>query len=523
MRPLAGLMAVLTWAGCGGGPGTPTPAPEITQEIPASSPPRSGPTIRDPRARWQPPPDPSHGNRDPVLTPLRNPPRPPPAGARDVILITVDTWRADRLALYGSPRPTSDWLSRFAARALVVERASSVAPWTWPSMVSIATSVEPRSHGVRSINSVLCENAETLAELFWRGGWHTGLIAANNYMEREGNGYRQGFEFYYGRGMEVADRVLEYAGYFLDGIDEGQPFFLHLHFYEPHCPFDPPAQDLGQATSVPGGPRGVDEAQLPPIGPALTDAVLCHVVPPIDLTQTNAQKNAAPRSQVRQYYYDAYDGELVEMDRRLADLEALLRARGRWDNAAVLLTGDHGEEFAEHGRVGHGNAVFREATWVPLLYRPPITEAPPTTVRTDQAISLLDVAPTLAVAAGLTPPASWSGQPLQPLLTGSTTPRPVIVQTDFETVARGVEWNGHHLVLPGAGLPALLFDTQKDPMDRHDLLAGKPNEVAQDLLDLLRKEEERSAAAPICPGVPLPEPSWSDAFGPPLLVPAAAP
>ena len=166
---------------------------------------------------WQPR---FHPTREQVVTGLAPPKRSLKGDTPNIILITVDTWRADRLHLYGAQRSTSPWLDAFAADSLVFDRAIAPSSWTWPTMASVATGLYPGRHGIQTPEGSLCAEATTLAEALHSAGWRTGFVGSNQYFEPKDSGYRQGFEFFWAAGSEAAARVLEYTGYFLDGAAE---------------------------------------------------------------------------------------------------------------------------------------------------------------------------------------------------------------------------------------------------------------------------------------------------------------
>jgi arylsulfatase A-like enzyme len=372
-------------------------------------------------------------------------------------------------------------------------------------MASVAAGVPPGMHGAVQAEYSLCDAAETLAERFHAAGWTTGFAGSNTYLEPPDAGYAQGFEFYWARGSETAERVLDYARLFLDGAGKS-PIFLHVHFFDPHCPYTPSAGAAAAVTARNFGPTGGPlSAHLPPIGPAVDDSRLCHVVPPIDFALPEKEQIARPRSGQRQDYLDAYDGELRDVDGAIATLAGILEERGRWDGAWIALTGDHGEEFAEHGRLGHGRHLYRESTWVPLLLRPPRDEAAPPVARVQVPVSLVDLTPTLAIAAGLSPSPSWTGRDL---LGASGGPPPgeaeglagaIFAETNDEGRQRLLEWDGHRLVLDGSGSEAKeqLFDARADPMDLRDLLhesGGPPGAALLDKASRMRAELDRLEA-----------------------------
>ncbi|MCP4867447.1 MAG: sulfatase [Proteobacteria bacterium] len=421
----------------------------------------------DVRAQWEPPPHPSLPQREPVLTEQTAPPVGPPEGAPNVILITIDTWRADRLSLYGSPRPTSDFLDDLAKESVVFDRAVAPASWTWPTMASIASGLPPRAHTAQKPESILCPEVDTLAEVMHGSGWRTGFVGSNTYFEAHQEEFDQGFEFYFASGDEGATRILEYAGYFLEPI-YGQPFFLHTHFFDPHCSYKPPGSSLSTVQTVPFGPTDSSDEEVGPLGWDMM-AHPCHAVPPmVEGTPTHQHELATEASA----YLDVYDAELHALDGKLKLLKMVLAASSAWDNAWVIITGDHGEEFGEHGQIGHGRNVHAETTWVPLIIRPP--GGLPEGRRISTPVSLVDIHPTLTKALGLDTPESWTGRDLGAVFDGGDLPAAPVLS---ETIYRNDSWQAllqtdQQRLVVGGLLPIAEQYANDDTMDRRNLLAG---------------------------------------------------
>ena len=365
------------------------------------------------------------------------PPPPPAAPPPDVVLITVDTWRADRLGLHGSPRPTSPWLEELAGSSVVFEEAVAPSSWTWPSMVSIATGLMPSEHGAIALNRTLTEEHTTLAEVFAEAGYRTLFVGSNIYLEPPDCGYQQGF----GRYVALGGRPWSHLRpELLKVLDEevgppGAPTFLHVHLFDPHCPFAPEQEALDEVRRVPLHGRA-SCSELDPLcaagrrAPLLElmgelpsrDARACFLEPtdwdlvqPLRIGGSDDPEGWAALGVGWAEILDQYDAELLETDRILAELSQLLRARGLWDDAWVAITGDHGEEFGEHGRVGHGENLATETVLVPLLIRPPDGVGPAAT-RVKEPVSLVDLAPTLASVTGVEGPSAWAGRDLLQLL-----------------------------------------------------------------------------------------------------------
>jgi arylsulfatase A-like enzyme len=451
-------------------------------------------------AIWQPAPHPSMPERVQVLTAVDAPTVQPPDDAPHVLLVTIDTWRADRLGLYGSPRATSTWLEDFAKDAVVFERAIAPASWTWPTMASLATGMYPRGHGAMVPDAPICDEADTLAEVFHDAGWRTGFVGSNTYFEPDEAGYKQGFEYYFASGSESARRVLEYTGYFLDGGWTGsEPFFLHVHFFDPHCPYDPEDTAVATVREVEFGPTDFGSEPVPTIGWDMIGHA-CHVLPVVN-SDLAGPLDQHPLSTDITEYLDHYDAELVETDRALQLLMATLNATGAWDDTWVVLTGDHGEEFGEHGRVGHGDNLYAETSWVPLLIRPP---GGTTGRRISQPVSLVDIPRTLASVAGLKVPRAWDGRDLGPAVRGAPLePAPVF----SETVYKSSSWTAliveEDLRLSVRGRrPIASMYSASDRMDRKDLFE-QPIDLfhrvrAASMAGRLRRELQCQTVTQVC-------------------------
>jgi arylsulfatase A-like enzyme len=355
----------------------------------------------------------------------------------DVVLITVDTWRADRLGLHGSPRATSPWLEQLASSAVVFDEAIATSSWTWPSMVSIATGLMPSQHGAILLNRTLKDEHTTLAEVFAEAGYRTLFVGSNHYLEPPDCGYQQGFGRYAALGGGPWSRLRpELLTALNDPVGPpAAPTFLHVHLFDPHCPFAPEDAALDQVRLVPlDGRPGCDEvdplcgqgrrapllelmAELPG-----REARACFLEPmdsdlarPLRPTGSDDLEGWTELGVDWPDILDLYDAELRETDQILAEIEQLLTERGLWREAWVAITGDHGEEFGEHGRVGHGANLTTETVRVPLLIRPPAGDSQQA-LRVADPVSLVDLAPTLASVAGVAAPPEWAGRDLLGLL-----------------------------------------------------------------------------------------------------------
>jgi arylsulfatase A-like enzyme len=300
-----------------------------------------------------------------------------PEPPRNVLLIVIDTLRADRLGVYGNRRGLSPFLDELAARGVVFANAFSPSSWTVPAIASLFISHYPSQHKVTTFDSKIPDAAHTLAEELASHGYSSAGFSANFRLTEE-LGYAQGFEnwqTYMGSkvtGVKVRGSRLraESLGW-LDGLSSSQaakPQFLYLQYMEPHSPYQP---------SQPHRERFI------------------RPVDGVDEVEANAKVGrlnfAAVSWREIRLLRSLYDGEVASVDAELRVLFEELERRGFLDRAIVIVTSDHGEEFKEHGRTAHGHALYDESIRVPLIILAPGYEAH----MVEENVSLLDVAPTI--------------------------------------------------------------------------------------------------------------------------------
>ncbi|MEE8523749.1 MAG: sulfatase [Thermoanaerobaculia bacterium] len=326
-------------------------------------------------------------------------PEPMLFGTRGYVLISIDTLRADHLGCYGYPRDTSPFLDSLAARGILFENAVVQLPGTLPSHMSIMTGLYPPEHGVYPPDGVLSPEIETLPELFQRHGFRTGGFTENGYVAGR-YGFARGFDEFDDRIQGESDdveRTVARGLAFLRQLRAGERFFLFLHTYAVHDPYQPPEPYATQFDAV----RPSDA--FAPNGPNLA-------------AFNRGRREISP--QALAYYQAAYDASIRYVDDVLEGFFADLRDLGLADDLTVIVTSDHGEEFLEHGSMAH-EQVYRETMRVPLIFLHPQVEPR----RVPSLVESIDIAPTLAALAGLEPrPDSFSGRSFLDLVLGHNRP-----------------------------------------------------------------------------------------------------
>ncbi|HJO22358.1 MAG TPA: sulfatase, partial [Myxococcota bacterium] len=383
---------------------------------------------------------------------------------RNVVLLVVDTVRADHLGLYGHERPTSPRLDEWSTRGVVFEQALATSPWTVPSFASIYTGHLPSRHGAaRSAQDPgapgvsigrLDDGVRTLAELLFERGFATAAIVNNPFLHARG-GLARGFSNYDHEpgnnwNMRRADAVVDRT---LRWIDQPRdtPFLIVAHLFDPHLDYDPPEPFRGRfAGDYDGGLR----------------------YPVSDLRRIRASR-VAHRPEDRRFIAGAYDEELLYIDAQIGRLLDGLEERGLLDDTLIILVSDHGEEFFDHGSFEHGHSVYQELLRVPLVIWAPRARAR----RVAAPVSIADVLPTILAATGAEPEPGLYGRSLWKTVLGGDPPTERVFVA--ENTLRGgeqkalVRWP-HKLVLDVTTGATQLFDLVDDPGETRDLSAENP-------------------------------------------------
>jgi tetratricopeptide (TPR) repeat protein len=343
----------------------------------------------------------------------------------NVLLVTLDTTRADHIGCYGAASSHTPNLDRLAREGIRLEQALAPVPLTLPAHTTMLTGQEPVHHGVRNNGAyTLPSSTPTLAEAFAAAGYQTGAFVSSFILHHQ-FGLAQGFSIYDDEminersGEETARRLLAW----LAGREERRPFFLWLHLYDPHTPWTPPR----------------DFRALPLPTP--------------------------------------YDQEIAAADAALGLVVEALRQQGRLDRTIVVAVGDHGEGLGDHGEREHGVFLYEETVRVPCIFRLPHSEHAGS--RCTALAGLIDLAPTLLELAGLSPLPASDGRSLASALRGGAAPeRPgLLLETVYPQEGfawaplRGLrtpEWKWIEAPLPE------LYRLTDDPGERTNLVASRP-------------------------------------------------
>jgi len=407
-----------------------------------------------------------------ILPVLQAQTRPQPARHPNILLITLDTTRADRMGFLGSTRGLTPALDAFARNASVFTRAYAQAPVTTVSHATLLTGSYPAGHRVNDFGAPLPAAVPFLPQLLRDAGYRTAAFVGSLILDpRNGTapGFDRGFDVYDAgfrlrrpgddryrsverRGEEVVARALAWS----QQPASGRASFLWVHLFDPHDPYDPPA-DL------------------------------------------KARFAARP-----------YDGEIAAVDRLVGRL-----IQSASPDTIVAIAADHGEALGDHGEETHGVFLYDAVLHVPLVIRVPGVGA---STRIDSRVRLADVAPTLLEAAGLPVPAAMQGETLMPLVSqksvvpkprsgeGRPSDRPVYAETEYPRRAFGwsplAAWRNDRFLLVRAPKPEL-YDLVADPNATNNLAATR-SRVLDGMSSELREFLVRSSR-PAEPASPKPE------------------
>ena len=454
------------------------------------------------------------------------------SGFRHILLISLDTTRADHLGAYAPGRIATPFLDRLASEGVLFRDATAPAPSTLAAHTSIMTGCYPHTHGVPRNNHEVAAENEMLAETLGALGFHTAGVLGSFALERRFQ-FHQGFEFFDENfdvevDMSGVDQNQRRAEFVTDAVlahvdevrGEGQRLFLFAHYFDAHLPYDPPApfdaqavgasaleesstavaeqmvfehqrRDVGHAfgyrpTLVQGLPRDLLDAAVPePIG---ADPVLASL----------------------------YAGEIEYMDGQIGRLIDGLRARGLLDETLVVVTGDHGETFWEHPDYwNHGSWVYQTTLHVPLMMRFPDGRGAGRVV--EQPVSTIDIVPTLCALLAAPQPARVEGVSLLPAIDGLAFERGDVFGEATQPYAAeaGDGWTNArkaHCIRAGkwkyidapyveGGGYEQLFDLEQDPGEHVNLLRPQPSEplraVRDELAERLRAFEAAAAPLPV--------------------------
>jgi choline-sulfatase len=386
----------------------------------------------------------------------------PPLSRPNVLVLVIDCLRTDHVGINGYHRQTTPAIDSLAAEGVSFTQAISPSSWTRPTMPALLTGLYPSENGLIElerdenggvIGPIMSPEVDTLAEKLKRAGYATALFGEQFQLSHR-FGLAQGFDVYKNQ-IGGAERIhRRFTGW----LDEAKPgrFFTLLHYFDIHWPYCPPPSARGSFGRAEGTIDFCRQSRK-----------LRRQIRHGEVTVTEAD---------RLNMIALYDEELLYLDRMLADFFYDLRQRGLWDDLLIILTSDHGEEFLEHGSVGHKNSLYEELIRVPLVIKPPADwPMEKRGVLNDALVESLDLTATIEEAAGL--PVTSSSESLVPWLVQprEAQPRDFTVSESHAFVA--VRTTQSKLILSRTGSEEVLYDLEADPAETKNLAPERPDEV----------------------------------------------
>ena len=424
---------------------------------------------------------------------------PPPGPTPNIVFVMIDTLRADRMGIHLNPAGLTPHQDAIALEGVTFERAISQAPWTQPSIASLFCSRCPGVHKVLDYAhafkgtfqgeekiAVFDDRFVTIAESLKDRGYVTAGFVANPYIDAA-FGFAQGFDHFdisFASNLTPGNVVNEATFKWLAQRDSGKPFFIYLHYMDPHGPYDTAPEFLepllDRVEQMP------DKRRL--TGEELKSLDYLRKLPKV----TDDPQRHQRLSQYQEYWAARYEAGIRQMDHYIGELRSGLTELGLWDDTYVLITADHGEAFGEHGFWEHGFSTHHTDLHVPLIMRWP--GVLPAGKRVRQTVRLIDVQPTLLDQLSLPKPPGMQGASLSPYIAGRPPSTPLVAFAEG-VKRRGMEqqavYVGDWKLIKTLRTNALqLYNIAADPLEQNNLVRERPQQ-ARVLVSVL-EEQARS-------------------------------
>ncbi len=377
-----------------------------------------------------------------------------PGDRPNILLISIDTLRADRLGVYGNTRGLTPFLDSLGTEGTVVDECLAESTWTLPSHWTLMLGQGPATHGVWANHLAYKGPSPPLAVQLKAAGYETAAFVGGGNVASE-HGFDLGFDLFddqsrFGGGVlaDYLDRLLEWAA-----ADHDEPYFLFLHMYDVHGPYEPDEEFLRRVVPEKrAGERSWSDPVKKPSGPRRSAVVGLERL---------------------------YDAEVAELDASLEALFAVFEREGLLDHTIVTVVSDHGEAFMEHGKTAHQGLAFAELARVPWLMKGPGVAAG---VRVNVRAQLSDVMPTLLGLAGAAVPPMVEGRDLSAWVAGGGG-RPEDVAAASIGIGKGkvnrIAYREGPWSFLRQGRQGRLFRVDTDPMEQQELTKQKPDVAAR--------------------------------------------
>ncbi len=409
----------------------------------------------------------------------------------DLILIVIDTVRADAFGCYGGRTDVTPNIDALAGDGVRFDQAIAHSPWTLPSVASLLTSTYPTTHGAvgkgKAMHrfSIMRRSAISGVETLRQAGYKTHAIVNNQFLD-ENYGFSRGFDQYdidYATNADIR-RADENVTAALEWLDESsdERTFLMLHLIDPHLRYDPPPAFAARFAPNYRGPLRSMPAKA------------------LDVqTERMMRGEFIPPPDDREYLYDMHLAELAFVDAQLGRFFRGLKKLGLYDTSTIVLTSDHGEEFWDHGHFEHGHSLYDELIRLPLIIKPATSTGalsahnPPGVGRViHEQVRQIDIMPTLLALVDVRPPASFQGESFDAVFYGTSSaiesrdvfseeplyqplapdPKTGDIRSVNELIA--LRSNGYKYILDLNSGRDWLFHVNQDPAESTDLVDSEP-------------------------------------------------
>ena len=396
--------------------------------------------------------------------------------ARNVVVVLADTLRASNLGAYGHHRDTSPHLAAMAAEGYLFEDARAQAPCTYPSANSLLTGRDGTRFWMQEgLRIGIPEETPSLAEMLAARGWTTIAVSASPIVRdspSENNrhgGFGRGFDLFDERCLWQDARCVNRSALdYLESVRE--PFFLYLHYMDPHDPYQPPERRFSSPEYP--GKEFIGRGEANPI----VEWLFGEPDPGFDVTEADIQHLEA-----------LYDDEIAFFDAALGELIDALSSRNLLEETLVAVVADHGEEFLEHRLIKHCNSVYDTEIHTPMVMRIP---GLPGNRRIGELVQNLDLVPTVLDYLGIEPPAELDGRSLRPLIEEGVAIHDAVFAAYGSL--RAVVTERFKLIADLALDDVRLYDRSSDPGETHDVAARHPDvvrDLEQELVRWIREVE----------------------------------
>lgn len=382
---------------------------------------------------------------------------------RNILLIGIDTLRADAVSLYGGRKEVTPNLEELGKKATVFLQARSQCPWTLPSFASMLCGQEPSRIDADRFTLRIPENVMTLGEILLSQGYATYAVCSSPFLGNEQSGFDQGIEGFKFLLEPRAQVQVEDAKRYIARV-KNRNWFCFIHIMDPHTPYEPDHKYIDKLC---------DRSYSGPYNRTYRGEA-------VKLRANGIPPSSSDLKRMR----ELYDAEVANVDQAMKDLFSFLDDNHLTDQTLIILSSDHGEEFLEHGGLEHGNSQYDELVKVPLIIR---GDGFPGGTRVENCVANIDIAPTILKYAGINIPDEFTGYPLQDIISGIQHEDRVIFGEDTnvgDSVKYALKWP-YKLIHNISSGTSELYDLSSDPYEKIDL-AGDREDIVTDMLKYMK-------------------------------------